>query len=195
MESVLSLIGKHLKVDPGDVAGLFGAIGSLTADVRSAFDADVQIGQNDIYNDDLNARWRSYQSTLSGSPTEDEYYYLKTGGIIQQGDEVDVCIDGWRDEPKWMQAGLRIGKPAHDPRYPAHSRYRRLITADDSNQSPLDAHDCGDVLLRQIEPWHYKCEGCGADIKWCAVDRSQERVKASIRQITNCQARRTPQTS
>ena len=32
--------------------------------------------------------------------------------------------------------------------------------------SELDNHDCGNVLLRQITPVHYRCEGCGADIKW-----------------------------
>lgn len=46
MESVLSLIGKHLKVDLGDVAGLLEAIGSQSAEVREAFSDGFWMGMD-----------------------------------------------------------------------------------------------------------------------------------------------------
>jgi len=57
-----------------------------------------------------------------------KYYYLKKGDIIQDGDEVDMCRDGWRDEPIWVKA-TRVGEKAPDPRYPSHRIYRRLMKA------------------------------------------------------------------
>jgi len=51
---------------------------------------------------------------------------LKAGELIEQGDEVDVCADGWRDEPQWVPARHTIGQPAPDPAFPAHRTYRRL---------------------------------------------------------------------
>lgn len=66
-----------------------------------------------------------------------EYYYLKTGELIQEGDEVDGCRDGWRDDPKWVPATNMIGKKASDPRFPSHSRYRRkVIEGSDNDLSP-----------------------------------------------------------
>ena len=29
------------------------------------------------------------------------YRRLKHNEIIREGDEIDSCADGWRDEPKW----------------------------------------------------------------------------------------------
>lgn len=55
-----------------------------------------------------------------------EYRILQKGEVIQEGDEVDDCRDSWRDEPVWKPA-TRIGRPAPDPIYPAHSIYRRTI--------------------------------------------------------------------
>jgi len=52
------------------------------------------------------------------------YYYLKKDEIIKEGDEVDMCRDGWRDEPKWVKA-KNIGEKASDPVYPSHRKYRR----------------------------------------------------------------------
>ena len=66
----------------------------------------------------------------------DDYYYLKAGEIIQQGDEVDACVDGWRDDPKWIPAVGRIGQSAPDPRFPSHSRYRRRIATVSGNPTP-----------------------------------------------------------
>jgi len=56
-----------------------------------------------------------------------DYYYLKHGDIILKGDEVDMCNDGWRDDPLWVKA-TDIGSQAPDPQYPSHRRYRRIIT-------------------------------------------------------------------
>jgi len=56
-----------------------------------------------------------------------EYRFLKKDEIIQEGDEVDACGDGWRDDPKWEPATC-IGQPAPDPAYPSHRIYRRKIS-------------------------------------------------------------------
>jgi len=55
-----------------------------------------------------------------------EYRRLEAGEIIQEGDEVDACRDGWRDDPVWVPAKC-IGERAPDPRYPAHRTYRRPV--------------------------------------------------------------------
>lgn len=60
----------------------------------------------------------------------DRYRRLDEGEIIMEGDEVDVCNDGWRDEPKWVPATYGIGKPAPCPDYPSHRVYRRLKEID-----------------------------------------------------------------
>lgn len=52
------------------------------------------------------------------------YRILDAGEIIQQGDEVDVCADGWRDDPVWIPATC-IGEKAPIP-YPSHRLYRRM---------------------------------------------------------------------
>ena len=54
------------------------------------------------------------------------YRRLETGEVIQDGDECDVCNDGWRDEPDWRQTTC-IGELAPDPSFPAHRQYRRKI--------------------------------------------------------------------
>lgn len=56
-----------------------------------------------------------------------EYRLLKAGEIIEEGDEVDACRDGWRDPAKWVLAGKTVGKKAPDPAYPSHRKYRRKI--------------------------------------------------------------------
>ena len=58
---------------------------------------------------------------------ETEYYYLKAGEIVQEGDEVDVCNDGWRDAPKWVPAKHTIGRPASNPMCVSHAKYRRRL--------------------------------------------------------------------
>lgn len=59
---------------------------------------------------------------------------LLNGEIIEEGDQVDGCNDGWRDEPNWKPAG-NIGEPAPDPKFPAHRQYRR----------PIYCVECGDM--------------------------------------------------
>jgi len=57
-----------------------------------------------------------------------QYRRLEAGEIIQEGDEIDTCNDGWCDPAKWEVATNCIGEPAPDPRYPSHRQYRRKIT-------------------------------------------------------------------
>lgn len=57
---------------------------------------------------------------------DQNYRQLEAGEIIQEGDECDVCNDGWRDAPKWVPARA-IGETAPDPAYPSHRQYRRKI--------------------------------------------------------------------
>ena len=62
-----------------------------------------------------------------------EYRRLELNEIIQAGDEVDGCVDPWRDDPVWEPAG-NIGQPAPDPQYPAHSQYRRPIQTSETGE-------------------------------------------------------------
>ena len=55
-----------------------------------------------------------------------KYRLLKEGEIIQGGDEVDMCRDGWRDDPVWVKA-VCLGKKVPDSTYPSHRRYRREV--------------------------------------------------------------------
>ena len=66
-----------------------------------------------------------------------EYRRLKKGEIIQAGDEIDRCVDAWRDPPVWEPIHPdNIGEPAPDPQYPAHRQYRR--PEDDTPELPPD---------------------------------------------------------
>ena len=55
-----------------------------------------------------------------------KYRHLEENEIIREGDEVDMCNDGWRDNPVWEKATC-IGEKAPNPSYPSHRVYRRLI--------------------------------------------------------------------
>jgi len=55
-----------------------------------------------------------------------EYRCLRKGEIIEEGDEVDVSTDGWRDEPVWKPI-ICVGQEVPDPQYPAHRQYRRKV--------------------------------------------------------------------
>ena len=55
-----------------------------------------------------------------------EYYYLKKGETIKEGDEVECSNDPWRDKAEWRPAKC-IGEPAPDPQYVAHRQYRRKL--------------------------------------------------------------------
>jgi len=57
---------------------------------------------------------------------KNKYRYLKKNEIIQEGDEVDICADGWRDDPVWVKTTC-VGDKAPDPCYPSHRIYRRKI--------------------------------------------------------------------
>lgn len=57
----------------------------------------------------------------------DGYYYLEKGDIIQEGDEVDACRDGYKDDPIWVPVEHRIGQPAPDPQFISHSQFRRKV--------------------------------------------------------------------
>ncbi len=59
--------------------------------------------------------------------SEQKYRRLEYGEIIQEGDEIDACRDGWRDDPKWEPVTSCIGRPAPDPAYPSHRQYRRKL--------------------------------------------------------------------
>jgi len=57
----------------------------------------------------------------------EKYYHLKKGELIKEGDEIDACRDGWRDDPVWVKAKFSVGELAPDPQFPSHRQYRRLI--------------------------------------------------------------------
>jgi len=59
--------------------------------------------------------------------SEQQYRKLEYGEIIQEGDEIDDCRDGWRDPPNWVPVTSCIGEPAPDPSYPSHRQYRRKL--------------------------------------------------------------------
>ena len=54
--------------------------------------------------------------------------YLEHGEIIRGTDQYDACNDGWRDDPIWKQVTTRIGYPAPNPAYPAHTNFRRKVS-------------------------------------------------------------------
>ena len=56
-----------------------------------------------------------------------KYRYLEKGEIIKEGDEVDMCGDGWRDWPVWEKTTC-VGQRAPDPKFPSHRVYRRPLT-------------------------------------------------------------------
>lgn len=57
-----------------------------------------------------------------------KYYILQKGEIIQPGDECEMSAK-WNAPAKWVLADEHdIGKPAPDPNFLAHRKYRRLVT-------------------------------------------------------------------
>jgi hypothetical protein len=56
---------------------------------------------------------------------EKEYYYLKEGDVIQEGDECEMSAK-WNDPPLWVPAANTVGQKAPDPAYISHRKYRRL---------------------------------------------------------------------
>ena len=75
----------------------------------------------------------------------DLYRPLKGGEIIQVDDEYDGCNDPWRDDAKWLPVTAdspRVGQPAPDPRFPAHTRFRRRYGAMTISE-PVDVSSTG----------------------------------------------------
>lgn len=57
-----------------------------------------------------------------------DWVRLEHGDVIEEGDEIDRCADGWRDDPVWEPVHpADIGTRAPDPQYPSHRQYRRRI--------------------------------------------------------------------
>lgn len=56
------------------------------------------------------------------------YRRLEEGEVIQVGDEVDASV-GWNARARWVLVHDSVGKPAPDPRLPAHRQYRRSVAA------------------------------------------------------------------
>lgn len=57
-----------------------------------------------------------------------EYYYLKAGEIIEDGDEVEMS-NTIHDPALWVPVGNTVGQAAPDPAYVSHRKYRRLVIA------------------------------------------------------------------
>ena len=55
------------------------------------------------------------------------YYYLKKGEIIQEGDECGTMQKYNDEDYTWVKETRCVGEPAPDPQYMAHRKYRRLI--------------------------------------------------------------------
>jgi len=73
------------------------------------------------------------------------YRNLEKGEIIQKGDEKDACVNPWKDKPKWVDAASDIGEQAPDPKYPAHTRYRRPVY-------PFGYEVTIEAMRRSVEP-------------------------------------------
>lgn len=58
--------------------------------------------------------------------SEKKYRYLEFGELTQEGDEVDLCRDPWRDDAFWKPVSI-IGEAVPDPQYPAHRIFRRPL--------------------------------------------------------------------
>ena len=56
-----------------------------------------------------------------------EYYHLKKGEIIREGDECGTMQKYNDDDYTWSKDVNCIGQPAPDPKYMAHRQYRRVV--------------------------------------------------------------------
>jgi len=66
---------------------------------------------------------------------EKQYYYLKKGEIVQDGDEVEMSAK-YNDDAKWQKASVHsIGTPAPDPQFMAHRVYRREMSVHLQNKA------------------------------------------------------------
>lgn len=62
----------------------------------------------------------------AGLAIRGEFYMLKEGEIIQEGDEVEMS-NTIHDPAKWEPAENTVGLKAPDPAYVSHRKYRRLV--------------------------------------------------------------------
>jgi hypothetical protein len=62
---------------------------------------------------------------------DQEYRRLEKGEIVIEGDEIDQCINPWKDYPVWKPVVKGIGAVAPDPQYPSHRQYRRKIESNE----------------------------------------------------------------
>lgn len=58
---------------------------------------------------------------------KEQYYHLKKGDRILEGDEIDVSDEFNKPSPCWIKANF-VGGLAPDPSFISHRKYRRKIT-------------------------------------------------------------------
>lgn len=63
---------------------------------------------------------------ITPNSAADEYYYLKHGEVVKDGDEVEMS-NSWKDPAKWVRVVASVGETAPDPSFPAHRKYRRRV--------------------------------------------------------------------
>ena len=67
-----------------------------------------------------------------------QYRILGEGEIIQSTDEADMCANNWRDDARWeLVPPHMVGRRASDPKYPAHTKYRRVTSNPNPTQPNL----------------------------------------------------------
>lgn len=84
---------------------------------------------NDYQSEDLLNGNRPTQETKTTKPPDwgrVKWRQLEKGERVEKGDWVDMCRDGWRDDPKWVPA-IKIGESAPDPCCPSHRTFRRIV--------------------------------------------------------------------
>lgn len=70
--------------------------------------------------------------------SEVKYRRLEKGETIKIGDEIDRCVDPWRDNAVWEPIHpLSVGTVAPDPQYPSHRQYRRRVEVCDVREQQM----------------------------------------------------------
>ena len=60
--------------------------------------------------------------------SRNNFYYLKKGEIIQEGDECGTMQKYNESDFNWVKEIDYIGNQAPDPQFMSHRKYRRIIT-------------------------------------------------------------------